>query len=87
MTQLALVNDQTLICENVSSDPRPAQEIVIPGFIVLDLENTVCVHWRWNSETQQFNQVESLGTGGMGYTYADGRLVQPMPTPPAQPQE
>jgi hypothetical protein len=38
MTKLALVNAQTNIVENISMDDRPASEIAIPGYIVLDLD-------------------------------------------------
>lgn len=38
MTVIAWINEQTMICENTSLDPRPASEIVIPGYLMLDLD-------------------------------------------------
>jgi hypothetical protein len=38
MTTIAWINEQTMICENISLDPRPASEIVISGYLLLDLD-------------------------------------------------
>jgi hypothetical protein len=38
MTILAWVNEQTNICENTTLDDRPATEIHIEGYLILDLE-------------------------------------------------
>lgn len=38
MTVLAWINEQTNICENTTLDDRPASEIIIPGYLILDLE-------------------------------------------------
>jgi hypothetical protein len=38
MTTLAWINEQTNICDNVSLDDRPASEIQIPGYLMLDLD-------------------------------------------------
>lgn len=38
MTILAWINEQTNVCENTTLDPRPASEIQIPGYLMLDLE-------------------------------------------------
>lgn len=38
MTILAWINEQTNICENTSLDDRPASEIQIDGYLMLDLE-------------------------------------------------
>jgi hypothetical protein len=45
MTILALINNQTNICENVSLDTRPANEITIAGYTVLDLEQISVITW------------------------------------------
>lgn len=38
MTILAWINTQTNICENTSLDDRPASEIKVEGYLMLDLE-------------------------------------------------
>lgn len=38
MTILAWINEQTNICENTTLDDRPATEIHIKGYLILDLE-------------------------------------------------
>lgn len=38
MTILAWINEHTNVCENTSLDERPASEIHIDGYLILDLE-------------------------------------------------
>jgi hypothetical protein len=38
MTTLAWINAQTNICENTTLDNRPASEIEIEGYLILDLD-------------------------------------------------
>lgn len=38
MTTLAWINAQTNLCENTSLDDRPASEIKVDGFLMLDLD-------------------------------------------------
>jgi hypothetical protein len=38
MTTLAWINTQTNICDNTTLDDRPASEIQIDGYLILDLE-------------------------------------------------
>lgn len=85
MTTLAIINTQTMICENVSTDPRPASEIQIPGYIVLNLEQTPSAGWEWNG-TEWVMIDENLGEGGIGDTYENGKLVEPKPADPPQDQ-
>jgi hypothetical protein len=82
MTQLAIINNITKICENVSSDDREANEINIEGYTVLDLNNTSVINWNWNESTNDYEQVESIGNGGIGFIYTDGKLVQTKPAIP-----
>ena len=82
MTQLALINNITNICENVTSDNRPANEIIIEGYTVLDLSNTSSITWSWNEELKDFEQFENIGNGGIGFIYTDGKLVQVKPAIP-----
>lgn len=85
MTILAIINAQTMVCENVSSDPRPASEIQIPDFIVLDLEQTQAVGWEWDESIKDYVMVDqNLGEGGIGDTYSNGKLVEPKPEPPVE---
>lgn len=79
MTILALINNQTNICENVSSDERPANEIIIQGYTVLDLEQTPVINWSWNETLNDFEEVESIGNGGIGFTYTNGKLIANKP--------
>jgi hypothetical protein len=85
MTILALINNQTNICENVSLDTRPANEITIAGYTVLDLEQISVITWDWNEELNDYEQVERIGNGGIGFVYTDGKLVQVKPEKPIQP--
>lgn len=38
MTTLAWINNQTNICDNVSLDDRPASDIQIDGYLIVDLD-------------------------------------------------
>ena len=82
MTQLAIINNITKICENVTSDNRPANEINIEGYTVIDLEQTPIINWNWNEELKDFEKVESIGDGGIGFIYTDGKLVAVKPAIP-----
>jgi hypothetical protein len=84
MTQLALINNITKICENVSSDNRPANQINIQGYTVLDLEQTPVITWSWNETLNDFEQFENIGNGGIGFIYTDGKLVQVKPAIPEE---
>ena len=85
MTKLALINNITNICENVSSDDRPANEINIEGYTVLDLENTSTINWDWNESINDFEEIEGIGNGGIGFVYTNGKLVAVKPAIPEQP--
>lgn len=78
MTSLALINEQTMICENVSTDPRPASEIQISGYIVLDLDQTPTVGWELDG-TVWVPVDLGTGQGGIGNTYENGKLVKTKP--------
>jgi hypothetical protein len=82
MTQLAIINNITNICENVSTDTRPANEINIEGYTVLDLDNTSIITWTFNETLNDFEEVESIGNGGIGFIYTGGKLVQVKPDKP-----
>ena len=85
MTQLALINNITNICENVTSDNRTANEIIIEGYTVLDLDNTPVITWNWNESLNDYEEVESIGDGGIGFIYTGGKLVAVKPAIPEQP--
>ena len=82
MTKLAIINNITNICENISSDNRQANEIIIEGYTVLDLEQTQIINWIWNKELNDFEQFENIGNGGIGFVYTDGKLIQTKPAIP-----
>ena len=85
MTQLAIINNITNICENVTSDNRPANEITIEGYTVLDLEKTPVITLTFNESLNDFDEVQNIGDGGIGFIYTDGKLVQEKPAIPQQP--
>jgi hypothetical protein len=82
MTRLAIINNITNICENVSSDTRPLNEINIEGYTVLDLDQTPIINWNWNETLNDFEEIESIGDGGMGCIYTNGKLVHKKPEKP-----
>lgn len=84
MTRLAIINNITNICENVSSDTRPANEIIIQGYTILDLDKTPVIHWKWNESLNDYEEVESIGDGGIGFVYTYGKLVAAKPAIPEQ---
>ena len=80
MTTLAIINSITNICENVSLDDRPLNEIQLSEpYFVIDLETTITIHWTWDIETNSWIQVEAIGSGGIGYTWDGTKLIQPTP--------
>lgn len=79
MTTLAIINGTTNICVNVTLDPRPAGEVVLPSpYFALDLNTTPAVDWVWDNT--QWIQVEGIGNGGIGDVWDGAKLIQPMPT-------
>lgn len=85
MTRLALINEQTMVCENITFDDRAASEIRIAGYIVLDLDSVPTEYWQRDEQTNELVKVDGvIGSGGIGFTYENGKLVEPMP--PEQPQ-
>lgn len=87
MTQLAIINNITKICENVSTDIRQANEINIEGYTVLDLEQTPVINWNWNESLNDYEEVENIGNGGIGFFYIEGKLVAVKPTEIPQTQQ
>lgn len=86
MTTLALINNQTMICENVSLDDRPASEIQIDGFLVLDLNEIECYAWEMTEDGVTYELVyRGKGCGGVGDVYENNTLVKPKPDAPVQP--
>lgn len=83
MTAIAWINEQTMICENVSSDERPLAEISIPGYILIDPLQTPAAGWAWDAQLNDWVQVaQNIGEGGISDTYENGVLVEPKPTEP-----
>ena len=81
MTTLAIINSATNICVNVTIDPRPADQVVLPSpYFAVDLNTTPAVDWIWDGAT--WNAVEGIGNGGIGDVWDGARLVQPQPTSP-----
>lgn len=88
MTTLALINEQTLICENITLDPRPAEEISVPGYIVIDQEKTMYRVWKHDNTLNDWFLVDlEPGQGGIGDKYENGALFNPTkPDPVVQPE-
>jgi hypothetical protein len=80
MTTLALVNIETNICENVTLDDRPASEIQVPGFLVLDLITTPSRAWSFNKDSNSYEAVDAVGEGGIDCTWDGTRLIHPKPS-------
>jgi len=49
---LALINTQTNVCENVTLDERPASEVFVEGYLVLDLTEIGGggIGWVWDGD-------------------------------------
>lgn len=76
MTTLAIIDTTTNTCVNVTLDDRNVSEIALPSpYIAIDLDATTSVNWV--SQNEQLVPVESIGSGGIGYTYENGKLVAP----------
>jgi len=82
MTKLALINNNTNICENVTIDDRAANEINIEGYTILDLDNTSVINYVWNEDLTNLDEIESIGNGGIGSTYLNGKLINEKPDKP-----
>lgn len=87
MTQLAIINNITNICENVTSDNRPANEINIEGYTVLDLNNISTITWTFNETLNDFEQFEGIGNGGIGFVYTEGKLIAVKPDKPVNSEQ
>lgn len=78
MTVLAWINEQTMICENTSLDPRPADEVHVDGYLMLDLEQTPSAEWVWNEDLQDWELIdEPIGQGGIGDVWDGIKLITP----------
>lgn len=83
MTQVAIINKNTNICENVSTDPRPVSDIILPEpYFAIDLSITPAIDWVWNNTLQDWEQVEGIGNGGIGDVWDGTKLIQPKPANP-----
>ena len=62
MIRIAIINSNTNICENVSEDSRPINQINVPGYILLNLETTETIKWNGgNVPSGTANQVDTIG--------------------------
>lgn len=81
MTYLAIINTNTMICENVTVDDRPADQITLPGpYLVLDLSIVPAIKWTKDANGEWILGEEKLGSGGKGMIWTGQRLEQPKPT-------
>lgn len=80
MPNLAIINRNTNICENVTSDPRPIEEIVLPEpYFVVDITTTHAIDWVWDETLNDWVSVEGVGNGGIGDVWDGEKLMQPHP--------
>ena len=80
MIYLAIINTNTNICENVTVDTRPANQVIVPGpYLVLDLKTTPAIKWHKDAEGIWVQGQEQLGIGGIGMIWNGQRLEQPKP--------
>ena len=80
MIYLAIINGNTNICENVTSDTRPLNEIILPPpYFAVDLANTPAIDWIWSNELNDWYEREFIGNGGIGDVWNGQKLVQPKP--------
>ena len=76
MTTLAIINGQTNVCENITLDDRQFFEVTLPNpYFALDLTATPSLHYEFNGEN--YVAVESVGQGGIGFTWDGTKLIQP----------
>lgn len=75
------VCDDAIMWDGVSNWPVPTDHILVKQ------ATTPALNWGVNSTSTQWILVESVGTGGIGYTWDGTRLTtnQPMPTTPPTP--
>lgn len=80
MTILAIINTNTNICENVTLDDRPADQVTVPGpYLVLDLMTTPAIKW-YKNDQGVWTQTDPIeGQGGKGMIWNGQVLEQPKP--------
>jgi hypothetical protein len=82
MTILAVINKETNLVENISLDDRPISEITLPDpYFVIDLETTPTITFYRHSDTKEVLSEESIGQGGIGFTWDGTKLIGPQPKP------
>lgn len=78
MTTLAIINSQTNVCENITLDDRQFFEVNLPSpYFALDLMTTPSLHYKFDG--QNYVTIESVGQGGIGFTWDGTKLIQPQP--------
>lgn len=81
-----MVNEQTKVADNVCLWDGNTETWQPPaGYLMLVQATTPSKEWSWDSATQTWNLAETVGTGGIGYTWDGTYLItdQPMPEPDA----
>jgi hypothetical protein len=80
MTYFAIINTNTNICENVTVDDRPANEIPIPaGYIIKDLSTIPAMDWVKDQSGEWIQVGPTMGEGGKGDIWDGTMLIQPKP--------
>lgn len=79
-----MVNEQTLVCENVVSwDGNPDTWIPPTGYLMLPQATTLAKTWVWDNGTKTW-VIEVSGEGQIGFTWDGTYLItdEPMPEVP-----
>lgn len=85
MATLGIINTTTNICENVTLDDQPIDQIVLPSpYIAIDLSATPTLDWKWDTDSNQWILVNG-SSGGIGFTWDGTHLIAPQPANPPNP--
>jgi hypothetical protein len=88
MSNYALVNKQTNICDNVVSWDGDTNKWQPPEtHMAMLVDTTPSLRWRANYELNEWESVECMGYGSPGDIWDGTRLCDPQPTGPLPPYD
>lgn len=83
MASYLLINKATNIADNAVEWNGNTDTWQPPnGYFAILISITPSIDWEWNEITQEWEPIETIGNGGIGDSYTDGKLVEPKPTTP-----
>jgi hypothetical protein len=81
MIYLAIINTDTNICENVTVDDRPIEDILLPDpYIAIDLATTLAVTYHRDENGGWVPNPATMGVGGKGMLWDGEMLIQQIST-------